>query len=747
MSEIDGWFRDWLKQLRRVKSQRVRTPTVLQMEAVECGAAALAMILSYYDRVVPLAELRQTCGVSRDGSTAENIVKAARQYGLKAKGFKKGLNALRELRCPYIIFWHFNHFLVVEGWGREWVYLNDPANGRRRVTLTEFNEAYTGIVLVMEPSAEFHKQGRKPSLLLSLRSRLQGSTGAIVYCILVGLLLVLPGLAIPAFAQVFVDQVLIQGRQDWLRPLLLGVGLTAVGRGLLTALQLRYLRHLRIKLAVGMTSRFLWHTLRLPIGFYAQRYAGEIANRVALNDRIAEVLSGRLATTVIDLTMMGFYAVVMAQYDLVLTAIAVLFAGVNLLALQWISQRRVDANIRLGQEYGKVAGVAISGLQSIETLKSSALESDFFARWAGYYTKALNAQQELAVQNQVLSLLPTLLAALASMLLLVVGGDRVMDGDLTVGMLVAFQSLMQSFLEPVNRLINLGGILQELEGDLNRLDDVLGNAIDPQLVALPSLDNHSTKQHFPAVRLTGKIELRDLTFGYSPVSPPLIETFNLTVQPGQRLALVGGSGSGKSTLIKLISGLYQPWSGKICFDGVPMAEIPRRVLTHSLAIVEQDLMLFAGTIRDNLTLWDATVPEQHLIQACQDAAIHDVILSLPNGYDAELLEAGANLSGGQRQRLEIARALVNQPAILLMDEATSALDTETEQIIDRNLRRRGCTCIIVAHRLSTIRDSDEIIVFDQGVVAERGQHDELLAIAGLYAQLIHSESERVSRHN
>lgn len=752
--------------------RRAKTPTILQMEAVECGAASMAIILAYYGRRVPLAELRQACGVSRDGSTAANLVKAARFYGLKAKGFKKGLDALPQVRCPCIVFWNFNHFLVVEGWGRDRVYLNDPATGPRTISLREFDESYTGVVLVMEPAAGFQQGGRNPSILWALWQRLRGSTGAIAYCILAGFLLVLPGLAVPAFTQIFVDNVLVQGRFDWLRPLLIGLAITAVFRAWLNWLQLRYLRRLKIRLAVKMSSQFLWHILRLPISFYAQRFAGEVANRVSLNDKVADVLSGRLATTVIDVVMMGFYALVMLQYDGLLTGIAVIFVSCNLAVLQWVSRQRVDANIRMGQEYGKVAGVAIAGLQSIETLKSSALESDFFARWAGYYTKAINAQQELSTQNQILSTLPVLFSSLASVLVLIVGGYRVIDGHLSIGMLVAFQSLMSSFLEPANRLVNMGSVLQELEGDLSRLEDVLGNELDGQFQqqiedwndgAIEKWGDQANGKndgkdsgdgkdysdgsgkalvatmpvrHYPITRLHGHMELRNITFGYSPVSPPLIEDFNLMVAPGQRVALVGSSGSGKSTIAKLLTGLYRPWQGEVYFDGIPLPVISRSVLTSSIAIVEQDLMLFAGSVRDNLCLWDKTVRDRDLIRACEDAAIYDAILALPGGFDAELREGGANLSGGQRQRLEIARALVNNPAILIMDEATSSLDPESEQIIDQNLRRRGCTCIIVAHRLSTIRDSDEIIVFDQGKVVQRGTHTELFAQGGLYSHLV-----------
>ncbi|WP_017297802.1 NHLP family bacteriocin export ABC transporter peptidase/permease/ATPase subunit [Nodosilinea nodulosa] len=739
--------------------KRVKTPTVLQMEAVECGAAALGKVLGYHGKIIPLAELRQACGVSRDGVTAASLLKAARSYGMEAKGFKKSLERALELEPPFIVFWHFNHFLVVEGQDARWIYLNDPATGPRRISPAEFDEGYTGIALTFAPGPEFQQGGQKPSVTRSLWQRLHRSWGILLLALLAGLFLVLPALVLPALSRIFVDSVLLAGRSDWLPYLLVGLALTAVVQGWLTALQLRYLRSLQIKLAVGTTSRFVWHVLRLPVGFYAQRFAGEIASRIRLNDEVASVLSGRLTSTLISLVLVLFYAAAMAQYDLLLTAIVVGFAIVNVVTLQWIARERVNANLRLAQETGKAAGVAIAGLQTMETLKASGLESDFFARWAGYYAKSINAQQDLGLTNQTLGILPSLLSALASLALLVFGGWRVINGSLSIGMLVAFQLLMVSFQRPVNNLVRFASTLQTLQGNLTRLDDVLGNAVDPQLLENEEIQNSKFKiqnsltlpssspphppthspLHPPTHRLTGSITLHDVAFGYHPLEPPLIDGLSLSIQPGQRVALVGGSGSGKSTVAKVIAGLYEPRSGEILFDGRPRRQISRAVLTNSIAVVEQDILIFEGSIRDNLTLWDTTIPEVDLRRAAQDAAIEAAILALPYGYSASLLEGAANLSGGQRQRLEIARALVGNPSILILDEATSALDTETEQIIDQNLRRRGCTCVIVAHRLSTIRDCDEILVFEQGKVVQRGTHESLWAEGGLYGKLIQSE--------
>jgi len=696
------------------------------MEAVECGAAALGSIMAYHGRIVPLAELRRECGVDRDGSQASNVVAAARRYGMVARGFKKEVDDLQAMTFPVVVFWNFNHFVVVDGFGRDRVYLNDPASGPRTVSLAEFGESYTGIVLSFEPGPDFVRAGRRPSTVAALRERLAGSMPAITFAILAGLLLAIPGLVLPAFIQMFVDNVLIQRFDDWIRPLVLGLAIVMMFRALLMVLQLRILRRLQLKLAVVQSSRFLWHLLTLPAGFYAQRYAGEVASRIGLNDTVAEALSGRLTRTVIDVTMMALYAIVMFYYDVTLTLVGLAAAGANLVAVRLAARARVDANLHLLQEQGKSAGIALAGLQSMDTLKASALESDFFSRWAGSAAKALGARQDLALARLRLGLLPTLLSTATSTLVLLAGGLRVIDGTMTIGMLVAFQSLMQSFLGPANSLVELGGTLQELQGDLSRLDDVLQN---------PAKE-HSTPAPGAPARLRGAVELRGVTFGYTRRRPPLIENFSMVLRPGDRVAVVGTSGSGKSTLIRLLTGQYVPWSGDILLDGRPLASLPRDVLANSVTLVEQDISLFRGTTRDNLTLWDPTLRDADLAEACDDALVRDVVRELPGGFDGQLLEGAANLSGGQRQRLEIARALATRPSIVVLDEATSALDAETERIVMDNLRRRGCTCVSVAHRVSAIRDADEIIVLHGGKVVERGSHADLLAARGEYARLI-----------
>jgi len=712
-------------------SKRVKTPTVIQMEAVECGAAALKIILGYFGRIVPLEELRIECGVSRDGSKASNVLKAARKYGLQAKGFKYDIPNLYQVTYPCILFWNFNHFLVLEGFKGGKVYLNDPAQGPRTVTYQELDESFSGVCMVFEPGEDFKKGGESETMTAALRQRLKGFESALAFVVFTGVLLVVPGLIIPTFARVFIDEFLVGSRGYIIRPLLLSMGLTAIGMAALTWLQQYYLLRMETKQSLVAASDFFNHILRLPVSYFSQRFAGEIGSRVLINDKVASIIGGKLATTMLDSSLIVFYAILMFIYDVKMTFVVIFLSVFNLIAVKAAAKKRTDASRRLMQDQGKLIGTAMGGLQMIETLKATGSEPEFFGRWAGYQAKAMTAEQDLSKLTEFMSAIPVVVKTLITAAILLMGGSKVIDGEMTVGMLVAYQTLSGFFVRPLQSIVTFGAELQALEADMNRLDDVLRYPQDPMYT-------YETKtQDSKKLKLSGQIELRDITFGYNPLEKPLIEGFNLTIKPGQRFAFVGGSGSGKSTVAKLVAGLYEPWKGEVCFDGVPRAELPPKLIANSLGVVDQEVFLFSGTVRDNIAMWDTTVPDVNITRASKDAEIAQIIETRDGAYRSLINEGGTNFSGGQRQRLEIARALVGNPTMLILDEATSALDPATEVEIDDNLRRRGCSCIIVAHRLSTIRDADQIVVMQRGKIVQMGTHDELKDDeTGFYAHLI-----------
>lgn len=716
----------------RLPNRRVKTPTFLQMEAVECGAAALGIVLAYFGKWRPLEELRAECGVSRDGCNARNILHGARRYGLAAKGRKASLEGALSGPFPYIAFWNFNHFLVVEGFRNGTVYLNDPATGPRTASLAEFDDAFTGVMLVFEPTDEFASEGGKPSLFSRLIPRTRSVRSAIALSILISLTTIIPGLLVPGFSKIFIDDYLIQGKADWLRPLLGGMAVTILIMAALSWLSQAVLLRMETKLALVDSARFVWHLLRLPVTFFGQRHPGDIVNRISANDRIAGAVAGRLGEGLVSAITVVFYAAVMLLLDPVLAAIAIGLSLINIGVFQSLARRRMDASARLQQDFGQFQAACVTGIRAIETLKASGTDDDYFERWAGFQAKTLNNSRRLAHYGIVAESLAPLLDGLAMAAVIGLGGYRVIHGDMTVGTLVAFQALAMSFTAPINALVAAGGAFQELSADLARSDDVFNYG----------RDSRYAREDEPASgrdRLSGDIELRDVTFGYSPLAAPLIEEFNLTIRSGARVALVGGSGSGKSTIAKLVTGLYQPWSGEILFDGTPIGDVPVGTLTASVSAVSQEIFLFSGSVRDNLSAWDSTVPDADMIAALRDAQIFDLVAARGGALDARIEEGGANLSGGEAQRMEIARALTPRPSILVLDEATSALDPATEKAIDAALRKRGCTCLIIAHRLSTVRDADEIIVLEAGKVVERGTHDALISANGVYARLVAQE--------
>ncbi|HEY2073627.1 MAG TPA: NHLP family bacteriocin export ABC transporter peptidase/permease/ATPase subunit, partial [Gaiellaceae bacterium] len=686
---------------------------------------------------------RLECGVSRDGSKASNVLKAARKYGLEGVGKRMEPKSLPNVRLPAIIFWNFNHFLVVEGYGPKWVYLNDPATGPRRVTWEEFDGSFTGILLDLAPTDAFEKAGGPPSLVRGLAKRFHGGMPALVMCLLAGLGLLVPGLLVPAAVRTFVNEVLGQGNRSWQWLLVFGVGLAAVAQLAFTWLQQITLLRLSTKLAMSMSTRFMEHVLRLPMLFFTQRYAGHVVTRIQVNDSIASLLSSQLAASLLATITSAFYLVLMFVYDWQLTFVTLGFSAMNVLALRFTVARQKDASRRLVQDSGKLTATAVSGLANIETLKATSEDASFFSRWAGQQAKVLVTSQTMGAPMAALGTIPGTLIALNTAAIIGFGGLQVMNGTLSLGTLVAFQLLAAGFSGPVAQLVGFGAVVQQAGGNLASVDDVLDYPADPESIERPLVDevevsangSGPTRRPMPR-RLSGAIEIVDLSFGYNPLEPPLVRGLDLRVEPGQRVAIVGPTGSGKSTVSKMVAGLNQPWGGEIRFDGIPRSLIPRQVLASSLAFVDQEILLFEGSVRENLTLWDPTIGEDAIVRAARDAMIHDDVVKRPQGYDRAVEEGGRDWSGGQRQRLEIARALAGDPAILIMDEATSALDPIVEQAIDAHIRARGCTCLIVAHRLSTIRDCDEIVVLDKGIAVERGTHDELVASGGIYTEFL-----------
>ncbi|MEU6776067.1 NHLP family bacteriocin export ABC transporter peptidase/permease/ATPase subunit [Streptomyces sp. NPDC046759] len=710
----------------------VRTPTVLQMEAVECGAASLAMVLAHYGRHVPLEELRIACGVSRDGSRASNLLKAARSYGLTAKGMQMDLAALAEVRTPAVLFWEFNHYVVYDGMGRRFgrrgVFVNDPAKGRRFVPLEEFDGSFTGVVLVMEPGDGFAKGGRRPGVLGALPARLRGTAGTLPAAVLASLLLVAVGAAVPALSRTYIDKFLIGGQTSLLGVLFASMATCVLLTVVLTWLQQTNLLHGRIISSTLSSARFLRHLLRLPVTFFAQRSPADLVQRLQSNDQVAETLARDLAAAGVDAIVVVLYAVLLYTYDPQLTYVGIGVALLNVVAMRLVVRLRATRTAKLRADTARLTNTSYTGLQLIETMKATGGEDGYFRKWAGQHATTLEEQQRLGVPSAWLGVVAPTLATFNSALILWIGGLRAVEGHISVGLLVAFQALVTRFTAPLTRLNGVAGRIQDFAADVARLKDVENFKADPLYARPQGAD--STR------RLHGHVELENVTFGYSPLDKPLLSGFDLTVGPGQQVALVGGSGSGKSTVSRLISGLYAPWDGVIRIDGRRLEDIPRGALAASVSFVDQDVFLFEGSVRDNVALWDPSIPDEAVVEALKDAALYDVVMRRPGGIHSRVEQDGHNFSGGQRQRLEIARALVRRPSILVLDEVTSALDAETELVVMDNLRRRGCACVVIAHRLSTVRDSDEIVVLQHGTVVERGRHEELVAHGGAYAELV-----------
>lgn len=712
--------------------RRTRVPTVLQMEMLECGAACLAMILGHFGQYVPLATLREESQVSRDGATALQIAKVARARGLRAQGKRLDLGELDTIATPFIAYWGFNHFVVVEGWNDTGVFLNDPATGPRTISWRQMDREFTGVAIEFGRTDAFETSKKPPSILRRLPTMVQGFRWPLVFAALLGVLYAIPGVATAGFMSFFLNTILGQ-QQLGLAPIfLLGIVVAIVLQLGFGWLQASTLARTSVTFSTSLAAELGWRILRLPMRYFSQRSAGEVAYRMNMPSSLAAQLSGPLPQALVSIFAVLLYFVAMAVINVWAALTALIIGLLNFLLLRLVTRKQREGMELLLQEQGKLLGEATSALSNIEFIKSTGAEDESFNRFTAFQAKVINTRQSLLWLTTILSTVPSLLSLLASAAVIGIGAFAVLNGTLGIGGLVALQILMAGFLAPFITFVQLGSSFNDISATLVKIDDVLDQqpSVSGVRVVEPADGRHR--------KLIGRIEFRDVTFGYSKGAPPLLQGLSFTVEPGHRIAFVGTSGAGKSTISKLLCGLEQPWSGEIRFDGVTRENIAETVVNASLALVDQSVVLFPGTVMENLTLWDPSIPVERAISAARAATIHEVIAARPDGYDAEILEGARNFSGGQAQRIEIARALAGDPTILVLDEATSALDAATEVAIDNAIRQRGCTTVVIAHRLSTIRDADLILVLDKGVVVESGTHDELMAAGGLYRTLVES---------
>ena len=725
------------KEIKKPVTGKVaKVPVVMQLEALECGAASLTMILAYYNKWIPLEQVRKDCGVSRDGSNAKNVLKAARSYGFTAKGYRYEPEELRKNgKFPCIIHWNFNHFVVLNGFKGSKAYLNDPARGNVAVTMEEFDKAFTGIVMMFEPNETFEPSGKPKSMLEFAGKRLKGAGTAVAFVVPTTFITSLMGIINPAFSRIFLDRLLTGQNPDWFIPFIIGLAGMGVIQLIVAWVQAVYSLRINGKLAVVGSSTFMWKILRMPMEFFSQRMAGDIQGRQNSNGTIANSLVSTFAPLALNAIMMIFYLVVMIRYSWQLTLIGIASVVINILVSNIISKKRINITRVQMRDNGKLAGATVAGIEMIETIKASGAEDGYFEKWSGYQASVNTQQVRFAHLNEYFGIIPTIVSQLCSNAILILGVFLTMQGEFTVGMIMAFQGFLGSFTAPAMTLISAGQQIQEMRTEMERVNDVMEYPIDP-VFEQPDGDADDSVEYS---KLTGDIEMRNVTFGYSRLADPLIKDFNMSLKQGSRVAFVGTSGCGKSTLSKLISGLYQPWSGEILFDGKPMKDIDRAVFTGSLAVVDQDIIMFEDTIANNIKMWDNSIEDFEMIMAARDAQIHEDIIQREGGYNYKITEGGKDFSGGQRQRMEIARVLAQDPTVIILDEATSALDAKTEYDVVKAIKDRGITCIVVAHRLSTIRDCDEIIVLDHGNVVERGTHEELYAKGGFYTELVTTE--------